>query len=590
MLIAHRDAGIPTRYEHLDISKEEDHTGLLTRLQQARSWIDECQLEHNCEELPKLRSINEGNMISGESLALMDQAVPELLSLQPLHVSSENFPPLPQRVLDLRDFQTRGELRLFDGSSTRGVYACLSYCWGTQNSCLTTRATLEHHFKGIPFDSLPQTYKDAVLVTSNLKIPFLWIDALCIIQDDIGYKDWQEHSAQMVDIYGNSVVTIAATSTSNVCEGFLNISGPFVEPFVFQKSSQGHSRFMTAEAPTPPPLTVYARRLLDHIWLASNKWATKDKIATKPLWSRGWCFQEEFLSPRVLGFYGDEMNFQCREGHHCECGLRHRDPHDTNSMQSMKAILLAEFYSYEPGTSVNSFWQSIIFDYSRRNLTVATDRLPALSGVARVIQGLFGARYLAGHWHDEKFIFSLCWQAACSTSSAPRFSKYVGPSWSWVSLPAGITRTNPLEDNYTLVKGTEVLAVETTLATADKTGAVLGGYLVVRGAFLDVEFVETAQGPTVRRNGVDIKFTLDQQPGPSSSVANPPRVICWYLCFGDFDDGYRCSWSMILKVIQEHPRRICQRIGYQDLWCYKRDSEMAFFKDFRKFIGGIAII
>jgi hypothetical protein len=182
MLIAHREAGIPIPYENLDIRKEERHTSLLARLQQARSWIDECQLKHNCEELPKLRPTNEEDIISDESLAVTEKATPEPSSLlQPPQLPFGKLPPLPRRILDLRDLETRRELRLLDGSNMRGVYACLSYCWGTQNSCLTTRATIEHYLKGIPFDSLPQTYKDAVLVTSNLKIPYLWIDALCII-------------------------------------------------------------------------------------------------------------------------------------------------------------------------------------------------------------------------------------------------------------------------------------------------------------------------------------------------------------------------------------------------------------------------
>jgi hypothetical protein len=113
----------------------------------------------------------------------------------------------------------------------------------------------------------------------------------------------------MADIYGNSVVTIAAANTSSASEGFLNISGPFVEPFVFQASSSGTSISISTETPVPLPFSVYARRLLDHIWLVSHKWSARDRIAAKPLWSRGWCFQEEFLSPRVLGFYSDEIIF-----------------------------------------------------------------------------------------------------------------------------------------------------------------------------------------------------------------------------------------------------------------------------------------
>jgi hypothetical protein len=141
------------------------------------------------------------------------------------------------------------------------------------------------------------------------------------------------------------------------------------------------------------------------------------------------------------------------------------------------------------------------------------------------------------------------------------------------------------------VKGTAVLAVETTLATADPTGAVLGGHLVVRGAFLDVEVVETDNGPAMRRNGVDINFTLDQQPSPSYLGARSPRVICWFVCFIDVNDGYRrCSWLNILHIVKDHPRQICERIGYKDLWCWKTDRQMAFFEDYETYIGVVALV
>lgn len=90
-------------------------------------------------------------------------------------------PRLPRRVIHVRE----GQLRLLvpeDG--TRGHWAALSHCWGKTNTLKTTLKAIESHKHGIQWESLPQTFKDAVEVTSALEVQYLWIDSLCIIQDD----------------------------------------------------------------------------------------------------------------------------------------------------------------------------------------------------------------------------------------------------------------------------------------------------------------------------------------------------------------------------------------------------------------------
>lgn len=538
---------------------------------------------HRCEEPLELSSKCEEDTIEDMTLEDISAAPEAPPHLQQQLITSGKLRQFPRRILDLQDFAEKNKLRLIDGSHRTGAYACLSYCWGTQNPCRTTTATIERFLVDISWEILPQTYKDAVLVVSALKIRYLWIDALCIIQDDSGHRDWEEQSAQMGDIYGNSIVTIAAANSSSVSEGFLKIMGPVTEPLVFRAPP------LPLPCSSDSPFTVSARHMLDHIWLVPDRWSAKDKIAAKPLWSRGWCFQEEFLSPRVLSFYGDEMIFQCREGYHCECGLRHRDLPDSITLHSIKSVILQPFYNRFSPYTANALWLSIIDNYGRRKLTFITDRLPALSGVARVVQGLFGTRYLAGHWDDDSLLFSLCW-AALDDTPVPRFLRYVAPSWSWAALPTGLTRNDPLYDDYTLVKGTAVLAAETVLATDDPTGAILGGYLVIRGVFLDVEVVETDDGHAMRRNGVDINFSIDQESLPSDSAVGLPRVACWFVCFRYFEGKYRCSRLNVLQVIQDHPRRVCERIGYAELWCNTTDRQMQFFKGYKSCLGGAAFI
>jgi hypothetical protein len=47
----------------------------------------------------------------------------------------------------------------------------------------TNKANESAHHTAIPFESLPQTLKDALLITAELNMQYIWIDAICILQD-----------------------------------------------------------------------------------------------------------------------------------------------------------------------------------------------------------------------------------------------------------------------------------------------------------------------------------------------------------------------------------------------------------------------
>ncbi|KAB5542496.1 heterokaryon incompatibility protein-domain-containing protein, partial [Coniochaeta sp. 2T2.1] len=112
-------------------------------------------------------------------------------------------------------------LRLVDEGLPHPVsYTALSYCWGTTEPLATLSTNINEMRSGIPLSKLPRTIKDAIQVTKFLGIQYLWVDALCIIQDD--KIDWARESAAMAGIYGNAYVTIAAASASSADEGFLH--------------------------------------------------------------------------------------------------------------------------------------------------------------------------------------------------------------------------------------------------------------------------------------------------------------------------------------------------------------------------------
>lgn len=93
-------------------------------------------------------------------------------------------------------------------------YICLSYRWGAAVPPLrTTKDTIEGYKAGIPVDSMSRVFRDAILVARTLGIRYLWIDALCIIQDC--HEDWHNESAAMADVFSHSWITIGAATASS---------------------------------------------------------------------------------------------------------------------------------------------------------------------------------------------------------------------------------------------------------------------------------------------------------------------------------------------------------------------------------------
>lgn len=93
-------------------------------------------------------------------------------------------------------------------------YTALSHCWGDQSAIFaTTKATLNDLLLEIPWGKLPKTFQDAVSITRSLNISYLWIDSLCIVQDDT--SDWKAESVKMAEVYSGAYMTIAATGASS---------------------------------------------------------------------------------------------------------------------------------------------------------------------------------------------------------------------------------------------------------------------------------------------------------------------------------------------------------------------------------------
>ncbi|EXF85184.1 heterokaryon incompatibility protein [Colletotrichum fioriniae PJ7] len=563
------------------------------RLQQANAWIYHCLKNHQCNGGLAAKTVQDEdeNEVGGrnENYPEKGESSGAILQNKSFLEAHRQISKLPRRVLDLRQFGSENRLRLMDSMADYGDYACLSYTWGRQNTGVTTTQNLHDRLDDLPYESLPQTYKDAVTVAAFLEIPFLWIDGLCIIQGDTNSKDWVEQSSQMAEIYGNAILVIAAADSNSVEDGFLSTPHLPQELFRIQSSQLENLEIGSEES----ALSVFARAMLDHSWLG---WSTLAEPKSRGTLSRSWCFQEEVLASRLLTFFGGEMNFQCLEDEYrCECAF----PAAPLGLVTIKEL-------YEPRLELgdmetpNWMWQSTIEHYTRRKLTVATDRLTALSGVARIVQSSLRTKYAAGHWLDRDFLCSLCWAPVRNRETERTFSEdYVAPSWSWAAHNGPITMWIPYggsEEPITprFLTKTVVRNVDITPATEDDTGAVIGGNITVSGVFLDISVLtisrEQSAGVMIR-NSEEIPFYFDR---PNEEVRDGEKYFCWVVCILPSPSVSKKRSEtyclMVLRSMPGGPAHLCERVGFTDFDRTASDPSMKFFKGFRASIRTAVII
>jgi hypothetical protein len=130
----------------------------------------------------------------------------------------EESTSLPARLVDLGT-EPEDLPRLIETADSRGKYVALSYCWGSVSESIleTATSTIQSFKKEIPLGQMPKTIKDAVAITKRLGFRYLWVDRLCIIQDN--KSDWESEAEKMARIYESAVCTIAAVGAKDSSEG-----------------------------------------------------------------------------------------------------------------------------------------------------------------------------------------------------------------------------------------------------------------------------------------------------------------------------------------------------------------------------------
>jgi hypothetical protein len=371
---------------------------------------------------------------------------------------------LPTRLIDISQYDQSGTVKLIDAEVHDTGYAALSHCWGTSKSFTTTTKTLDQRKYEINVSDLPKTFQDAILFTNLLHLQYLWIDSICIIQDDT--NDWEEQSAQMSQIYSNSYITIAASRSADDEGGFL---GTRHECFpVNVDFSLGNGTVFIA-----PVCLEFGKTDIG-------------SLNDMPLSSRAWTLQERYLSRRTIHFSQDQAYWEC--GNHImpERGLGAERACSVGSLlQGIVDEALTGAMKSPTDPPWIGAWSTLVTAYSKRKLSVAADKLPALAGLARHIAEHTGDRYCAGVWWSG-IAYGLCWAGnwmGSEDSSRYEPERFRGPSWSWASIdvPIEMIRIDP---DATLCA--EFLSCELDIPGKNPYGTVKSGRLTVQAPLVEV--------------------------------------------------------------------------------------------------------
>lgn len=368
---------------------------------------------------------------------------------------------LPRRVLDLNAADVASGIRLVETSGQTGSYAALSHCWGGGTPIKTMTENISDHLLGIRESCFPRTFIEAIHLTRKLGIQYLWIDSLCIIQNDV--NDWEREADMMHHYYKNSLVTIAAADGKNGDAGlFRERDALAARPCQLRIPDRlGNARVIYAFTPGMSFQRTHSNMPMLYM---SNP---------LPLYTRCWVFQEQVLSPRALTYSRDGFSWRCQEMVFDEkpplvqsivdfisderktqvrMGKDHR-PIDASIAQlqckwiyprSSMDPALDGLSFHEPGCMDHSndfllAWGKIVQDYTERDLTQKSDTLIAIRGVAQAARAVVGRSYFAGIWVDtpQSIFMGLLWSVSAAHRRDPHRTG-VAPSWSWASVSSRV--------------------------------------------------------------------------------------------------------------------------------------------------------
>jgi len=314
---------------------------------------------------------------------------------------------LPRRLLSISAVDGNLSVKLVQTKGTTGHYCALSYCWGApdRHPLRTTRSNLAEHLDGIPLDNLPATFRGALALTGGLNIGYLWIDSLCILQDDV--DEWVQEVDKMGSIYQRASLVIIAAGSHDATEGLFSAERPTPSTFRFPFSG-------------PAPVPGYAGCF--NVAIRPNDHRQPNN---GPLAKRGWAMQEWHLARRKVYFMPGGITWKC------------------------KVSAMNERGGDEDADSDKQFsWLSFLEEYTEKEFTFPTDRLLAVSGIVNEMRKSTNNAYGFGIWGNQ-IHEQLLWRFM---GDSPSQQSVTGlPSWNWAATGGAkiwpLTRRDSLRDS-----------------------------------------------------------------------------------------------------------------------------------------------
>ncbi|KAM7220218.1 Heterokaryon incompatibility protein (HET) domain containing protein [Rhypophila decipiens] len=383
----------------------------------------------------------------------------------------------------------------------------------------TTTDNICSHLSEIPMSSFPATLRDGINLAKALGFVYIWIDALCIIQDD--ENDWAEQAAQMTAIYRGCALNIAATDSPGCHVGIQRTIDNF-------SVSVGTTKCGDRE---------------------SNIRVASDNYNCNILSTRGWTLQETLVSTSTLFVSRHGISWECCTGSCDSTGWQQSsENHERESRKWAWATACMSESRLLPSSYVNSHiddmprqgahpqhwmsWNNWVREYSTRSLTKATDKLPALAGIDAQFATL-NRTYVAGLWREDLHV-GLTWSAQYQFHGSLVRDKTRAPSWSWASVDGPITyptlmfRTNndgvvQIIEDYDL----QILNVTVQETHPGTFGAVSGGRIDAVATLYPITVVTDLMGFLIKPHLYYNLRTLDRCLDEAEPFKDTAPRPCW---------------------------------------------------------------
>jgi hypothetical protein len=376
---------------------------------------------------------------------------------------------LPTRLIDVGSGPNPVvRLALREDVPLTSRYLTLSHCWGDRIPERLLSGNFETVRKEIKLNSLSKTFQEAIIFTRKLSCQYIWIDSLCIIQDDL--VDWQKESAQMREVYRSSACNISASDAKDGSQGLFRSRDSLVNESNRLRLKLGHEPY-------------------DGLYPIWDTAAWFDNVERCPLNSRGWVCQERFLSSSNLHFTSGELFWECRKLTACETfprGFPQRLIEDDDET-SIKKLLYQNVENRESEVvEQNRTWNTLLRNYTASKVTFARDKLVAFSGLAAMWGENINDEYFAGLWRS-RLPRDLLWHTLHPRTDYEH-QEYVAPSWSWASMDGEVVFEDPARG---FVAEVDIISANTELlSVVNQFGQVNYGFLCLR-SWLAIGYYDT---------------------------------------------------------------------------------------------------